>query len=203
MRYLKFLFLFLLIVLPAIFLLSCSSGSGQGTVNTSLSDPSTCSAPNGPYRHIYVTITDVLINQSADAGANDSGWVHLASDLNNKPVQVDLLGVSSQCFLSMLGSTGVKAGSYEQIRVMLAPNSATVANNKCVSFANCLMLTSDPSNTPIALQLSSESQTGIKIPSGQIAGGKFTVAAGETKDLDIDFNACESIVAEGRWQVRL
>ena len=203
MRYLKLLLLFLLIVLPGVILLSCSSGSGQGTVNTSLSDPSTCSAPNGPYRHIYVTVTDVLINQSADAGANDPGWVHLASDLNNKPVQVDLLGISSQCFLSMLGSTGVKAGSYEQIRVMLAPNSATVANNKCVSFANCLMLTSDPSNTPIALQLSSESQTGIKIPSGQIAGGKFTVAAGETKDLNIDFNACASIVVQGNGQYRL
>jgi hypothetical protein len=48
------------------------------------------------------------------------------------------------------------------------------------------MLTSDPSNTPQALQLSSESTTGIKIPSGQIAGGDFTVASGETKDLNID-----------------
>jgi hypothetical protein len=51
--------------------------------------------------------------------------------------------------------------------------------------------------------LSSESKTGIKIPSGQIAGGQFAIAAGETKDLDIDFNACESIVAEGNGQFRL
>jgi hypothetical protein len=40
-------------------------------------------------------------------------------------------------------------------------------------------------------------QSGLKIPSGQIAGGHFTIAAGETKDLDIDFNACASIVATG------
>jgi hypothetical protein len=47
------------------------------------------------------------------------------------------------------------------------------------------------------LQLASEAQTGIKIPSGQIAGGNFTIASGQTKDLDIDFNACASIVATG------
>src|SRR5204863_4577369 len=31
----------------------------------------------------------------------------------------------------------------------------------------------------------------------QIAGGKFTIAAGQSADLDIDFNACASIVKAG------
>jgi hypothetical protein len=53
------------------------------------------------------------------------------------------------------------------------------------------------------LLLSSESKTGLKIPSGQIASGGFTIAAGETKDLDIDFNTCASIVIEGNGQYRL
>jgi hypothetical protein len=56
---------------------------------------------------------------------------------------------------------------------------------------------------PRPLQLSSESKTGIKIPPGQIAGGKFVVAAGESKDLDLDFNACSSIVREGNGTFRL
>jgi hypothetical protein len=56
---------------------------------------------------------------------------------------------------------------------------------------------------PQPLQLSSESKTGIKIPPGQIAGGKFVVAAGESKDLDLDFNACSSIVREGNGTFRL
>src|SRR5258708_29652934 len=64
-----------------------------------------------------------------------------------------------------------------------------------------VMLSSD--NTPQPLLLSGESQTGIKIPSGQIAGGQFTVTAGQTEDLDIDFNACASIVSEGNGQFRL
>src|SRR5260370_22312240 len=86
-----------------------------------------------------------------------------------------LLGVANQCFLAMLGSAEIEAGHYQQIRVILADNSVSVNGNKCGSTANCLMLTSDPSNTPQPLQLSSESNTGIKIPSGQIAGRDFTV----------------------------
>ena len=61
--------------------------------------------------------------------------------------------------------------------------------------ANCVVLAAD--NSVHALTLASEAQSGLKIPPGQIAGGNFNIAAGETKDLDIDFNACASIVATG------
>lgn len=104
----------------------------------------------------------------------------------------------------MLGSSiEIQPGSYQQIRVILADGSVTLKNNSCGSMANCVTLTSDTANTPLPLLLSSQSQTGIKIPSGQIAGGQFVVAAGETKDLDIDFNACASIVTQGNGQFRL
>src|SRR5262249_27497522 len=86
---------------------------------------------------------------------------------------------------------------------MLADNGATVSGNKCGSTANCVTLTADANSTPHTLALSSESHTGIKIPSGQIAGGQFTIAAGQTKDLNVDFNACASIVTLGNGQFRL
>jgi hypothetical protein len=57
-------------------------------------------------------------------------------------------------------------------------------------------------NSIHAVALSSESQTGIKIPSGQLAGGKFTINPGESRDLNIDFNACASIVVQGNGQYR-
>ncbi len=173
-------------------------------VNVTVSDPATCSAPQGAFSHIYVTITDVQINASASAGDSDPGWIDLTPSLQQNPQQVDLLGqANNQCFLAMLGSTSeLQPGSYQQIRIVLASNSTTVTNNQCGSTANCVMLTSS-ANTPQPLLLSSESQTGIKIPSGQIAGGQFTVTAGQTEDLDIDFNACASIVSEGNGQFRL
>jgi len=199
------LFVSLLTVLAcAIVLISCGGGSSQpGTVKVSLSDPATCAAPNGPYRHVYVTVTDVRIHQSANASSSDSGWQDLAPQLKDNPVQVDLLGVANQCFLAILGSTGITPGNYQQIRVILAANNVSVANNKCGNFANCVTLTSDPLDTPFALQLSSESQTGIKIPAGQIAGGEFTIGSGETKDLNIDFNTCASLIVQGNGQYRL
>lgn len=202
MRFQVFTAVLIVLILAALFLAGCGGGSGQtATVTTSLSDPSTCSAPQGPYRHIYVTVTDVQISQSA--GNSNSGWVDLTPTLKNNPVQVDLLGVANQCFLSTLGSTGIPAGNYQEIRVILAKDGLAVANNKCGMAANCIMLTSDPSNTPIPLLLSSESNTGIKIPSGQIAGGQFAIKAGDTKDLNIDFNACASMVVQGNGQYRL
>jgi hypothetical protein len=172
-------------------------------VQVSLSDPSTCSAPQGPFTHIYVTVTDVLIHQSATASASDAGWVDLTPNLSKNPVQVDLLGSANQCFLAQLGSAGIQPGTYQQIRILLGGTSVTVASNKCGSSINCVMLTSDPMNTPQTLQLSSESQTGIKIPSGQIAGGSFVVAAGDKKDLNLDFDACASIVTQGNGMYRL
>jgi len=189
--------------------LGCSSGvtssvsSGMATVNTVLSDPATCQAPTGPYAHVWVTITDVKASVNSGAGDNDSSFVDLTPDLSKSPMQIDLLGqANNQCFLASLGSkTQLQAGNYQQIRIFLADNATSVTNNKCTGAANCVVLTNGGNNYP--LQLSSESKTGIKVPSGQIASGGFNISAGQTKDLDIDFNTCISIVQEGNGKYRL
>lgn len=177
--------------------------SATATANVMLSDPATCAGPSGPFAHVYVTITDVQANTSSSAGDNDSGWADLTPGLASQPRQIDLLGqANNQCFLATLGATQqLQAGKYQQIRLILADNGATVPNNLCSNSANCVMLSADSSVHQ--LLLSSESKTGLKIPSGQIASGGFTIAAGQTKDLDIDFNTCASIVIEGNGQYRL
>lgn len=197
------------LLVVAITIAACGKGSnsstatGVATANVMLSDPATCAGPTGPFAHVYVTITDVQANVSATAGNTDSGWTDLTPGLSSQPKQVDLLGqANSQCFLANLGDTQeLQAGTYQQIRIMLAADSVTVANNACGNSANCVVLSSDGSVH--SLLLSSESQTGLKIPSGQIASGGFTIAAGQTEDLDIDFNTCASIVSEGNGQYRL
>ncbi len=198
------------LLVAAVVVVACNSGSssnsasGMGTVNTMLSDPATCQAPNGPYSHVYVTITDVQASTSATASATGSGWVDLTPNLSQAPVQVDLLGqANNQCFLATLGDNlQLQAGTYQQIRLILASNTAAgVSGNACGSANNCVVLAAD--NSVHTLQLSSEAQTGIKIPAGQIASGGFTVTAGKTVDLDIDFNTCQSLVVEGNGQYRL
>jgi hypothetical protein len=197
------------ILVSIFFMFGCGSSNSPVTpkspmVNVMVSDPATCSGPRGTISHVFVTITDVEIHSSASAGPNDPGWIDLTPNLKQNPMQVDLMGqANNQCFLATLGSTTeIQPGTFQQIRIFLADNNTSVSGNRCGGTANCVMVSSTP-DTPQPLLLSSESQTGIKIPSGQIAGGQFVVAAGETKDLDIDFNACESIVAEGNGQFRL
>jgi hypothetical protein len=199
------------LLLAVIFVVACSGGGSSQTptptamasASVMLSDPATCSGPTGPFAHVYITITDVQANVHSTAGDSDSGWTDLTPGLSSQPKQVDLLGqANNQCFLATLGDTQqLQAGKYQQIRLILADNSATVANNACGSSTNCVVLSSDSSVHQ--LLLSSESKTGLKIPSGQIASGGFTIATGQTKDLGIDFNTCASIVREGNGQYRL
>jgi hypothetical protein len=195
------------ITLAATLPTGCSSNvtsavtGGMASANVMLSDPATCQAPSGPFSHVYVTITDVKASVNSSAGDNDSSFVDLTPDLPKSPKQIDLLGqANNQCFLASLGATTqLQAGNYQQIRIFLADNNATVSGNNCTGAANCVVTSAG--NFP--LQLSSESKTGIKIPSGQIASGGFSISAGQTKDLDIDFNTCISIVDEGNGKYRL
>ena len=198
-------------------LAGCGSGSNSssltpnpanqnGTVMLTVSDPPTCSSgSNGPFLHVWVTITNVKINASSSASDNDAGWIDLTPNLSNSPQQVDLLGVASnQCFLATLGSIALQPGTYQQMRIILADNNAPPASNHCntsPASANCVVLAADGSSH--VLDLSSESKTGMKIPAGQMVGGQFTIANGENKDLNIDFDACASIIAEGNGKFRL
>ena len=200
---------FLSLAALTLIVVACSStttgttGSGMAQVTVMVSDPATCQTPNGPFSHVFVTITDVQANVSATAGDNDSGWTDLTPNLSKSPMQVDLLGqANNQCFLATLGDNmELQPGSYQQIRIILAANSVSVSGNNCGSAANCVVVAADSSAH--TLQLSSEAKTGLKIPSGQIASGAFTIGAGQRKDLDIDFITCESIVQEGNGQFRL
>jgi hypothetical protein len=184
------------------------SASGMGKVTVSISDPATCqSSGGGPFKSVIVTITDVQANVSSTAGNSDSGWVDLTPNLSRNPKQIDLLGATATggCFLATLGDAmELQAGTYQQIRIILASNSgASVSGNQCGSANNCVVVDTSTGTMTFPLLLSSEAQTGIKIPASQISGGGLVVAAGQTEDLDIDFQTCASIIQEGNGQYRL
>lgn len=181
--------------------------SGTGTVTTSLNDPPTCAAPNGPYSNVWITITKVTANLSASASPNDSGWETLV-DLTKTPKQIDLLSLAStSCILTQLGSTsGLPPGNYQQIRLYLLDNSpasgtAVPTLNNCGGGGPFNCVVTNGSTQP--LLLSSEAKTGIKIPPGQIAGGGINLQTGQSADINIDFDACTSIVVQGNGGYRL
>ena len=196
-------------LIPAIvgmgLLAACGGKGGGGGIGTPgnlsvvVSDPATCSAAaNGPYSHIYVSISDVKASPNANAVPGDSSFVDLTPGLATSPKQVDLLGTPNQCFVATLVTgASLAAGSYQQMLVTLAKDGTTVASNQCGSFANCIMLASDPANTPHDIQLGTETTTGIQIPGSQIAGGSFTAVANQLQTLNLSFDACASVVSLG------
>jgi uncharacterized protein DUF4382 len=201
------------IISVAAILASCGGTSSvrlmnrTGTVNVSITDPPTCAFPNGQFVHVYVSVRSVQANISSTAGGSDPGWVELAPQLNSEPMQIDLFAAGPNvCLLTMLGSnTALPAGTYQQIRLILVANSGNTgsvpASNACGNQGyNCVVM---HDGTVAELALSSEANTGIKIPAGQVEGGPITVNPGQDVDLNIDFNACASIIEEGNGTFRL
>jgi len=194
-------------------IVSCGGGSssnmvsGMGTVNVSMSDPPSCMPPNGQFVHVYVTVRSVQAHISATATDSSSGWQELAPQLASAPMQIDLFSKpQTTCILAQLGSASLPAGSYQQIRLLLVSNTPAAsdvvpATNACAGNGfNCAVL---EDSTIHELELSSQANTGLKIPPGQIVGGPLQVTAGQSVDLNIDFNACASIVQEGNGKFRL
>ena len=210
-------FLFAVLVLIAAMLavvgfMACSNGSTSspnttGAVTTFISDPPTCEAPNGPYTSVWVTISKVEAHISGNANPSASGWVNLIPALEANPKQIDLLNLSNPnsttCILNQLGSaSGLPPGRYQQIRLHLLPNDASPgpAPNACAPVGNnCVVM----NGTAYALLLSSQDETGIKIPPGQIAGGAINLQAGQPADLNIEFNACSSVIMQSGQRFRL
>jgi len=207
-----FLLALVSIVAIAGIIVSCSGGSsnnmvsGMGTVNVSISDPPSCMPPNGQFTHVYVTVRSVQAHIGATASDSSSGWQELAPQLASAPMQIDLFSKpQTTCILAQLGSASLPAGSYQQIRLLLVSNttaaSAGPSTNACAGNGfNCVVL---EDTTIHELLLSSQANTGLKIPPGQIVGGPLQVTAGQSVDLNIDFNACASIVPQGNGQFRL
>jgi hypothetical protein len=187
-----------------------SVSSGMGSANVSISDPPSCAAPSGNFNHVYVTVRSVQAHLSASASDSSPGWQELATQLTSQPMQVDLLNLPANgaCLLAQLGSTSsLPAGDYQQIRLLLLANAAPTgpapATNKCASLGQVFNCVVDKNNNFSVLQLSSQANTGLKIPPGQIAGGPIHVAAGQSVDINLDFNTCASLVPLPNGDFRL
>ena len=154
----------------------------MGTINVSLSDPPSCMPPNGQFTHVYITVRSVQAHIDPNATDSSSGWQELAPQLASQPTQIDLFSKpQTTCVLAQLGSASLPVGSYQQIRLLLVSNSPAAghslpANNACAGNGyNCVVL----GDTSIhELQLSSQANTGLKIPPGQIVGGPIDCGSG-------------------------
>ena len=158
----------------ALALAACGGGGGggapaTGTLKLSMTDAPAC------YESVIVNVEKVRVHMSDDTGTgdNDGAWRDIVP--LNAPVKVDLLNLTNGTFID-LGTATVPAGSYHQLRLVLAPNGNTVK--------------------PIG-----QPEQPLKTPSGQQSGLKikadFNVLADQVNDFLLDFDACKSIVQAG------
>ena len=149
------------------------SGEASGTLRLSLTDAPACG-----YDSAFVTVEKVRVHKSGSAGDSDSGWseVVLAT-----PQRIDLLTLTNGTLMP-LGQTTLPAGSYTQMRLVLAANSA--AN----PLAN-------------AVKPTGGIETPLTTPSGQQSGLKMNIniaiAPDTVADFAIDFDGCKSFVKAG------
>lgn len=145
----------------------------SGTLRLSLTDAPACGFDN-----VYVTVEKVRVHASGSAEASDGGWTDITLAT---PQRIDLLSLTNGA-MTTLGQTQLAAGTYQQLRLVLAANTA--AN----PLANAVVPTGGSAqavDTPSALQ------SGIKL------NANLTVAADKVADFAIDFDACRSFVKAG------
>ena len=150
------------------------SGSEQGTLRLALTDAPACG-----YDQVNVTVQKVRIHRSSTATETDTGWEEVALSPARR---LDLLTLQNGV-LAELGQTPLPAGTYTQMRLVLADNAA---GNP---LANSVVPTGGR-------------ETALTTPSGQQTGLKtninLTVQPDRLADFVIDFKVCSSVVQAGQ-----
>ena len=173
-------------LLPFLFLVGCGGGGGKtgsggtGTLSLSLTDATTLA-----YRAVYVTIDRVDVHLGGNEN-NPNTWksVDVTKKTHNLLELVN--GV-----LAQLGLTDLEAGLYTQMRLIIGatPDGETNILGDPHPFANYIILAG--TDAVHELFVPSGMQTGIKLVE------EFTIHAGETTELILDFDASRSVVKAG------
>lgn len=155
-------------------LAGCGGGGGgssaTGTASLALTDAPVCQG----LQKVVVTVDSIDL-------VGDSGGTHTLAV--NPPQQIDLTTLTNGATLP-LGAITLPAGTYQQLRLVLAANTG----NSNVNPANYVV---DALGNTVALTTPSAQTSGYKIV------GSFTVPADGAVDLTVDFNACRSVVKAG------
>ena len=152
--------------------------ASTGTLSVALTDAPACG-----FDAVNVTVNKVRVNSSASASDTDAGW----TDITLNPARkINLLNLSNGV-LDTLGQADLPAGHYSQLRLVLDANTGTGLANSVVPTGG----TEQTLTTPSAVQ------SGIKLVN------EFDVAAGQKVDLVLDFDACKSVVTQGKGKYLL
>ncbi|HET8708471.1 MAG TPA: DUF4382 domain-containing protein, partial [Pseudomonadales bacterium] len=170
---------------------SSSPSSSDGSISFQVTD-----GPGSDFDHVWVTIKAIAIHADDNAAKSDSNWY--TSTLPS-PVTIDLAQLNNGALSSVLSTISLPAGTYRQIRFYLAG-----ADESLTDSALAIKDTETPAqalqwNDQVEYTDSSgnilESPLEIAYPSQGIQfNGTFTVTAGNTLKLAVDFDLDHDVV---------
>lgn len=166
----------ILALAAALAVAGCGGGggsSGTGTLKLALTDAPACG-----FDAVHITVEKIRVHRSSSAGDADAGW----SELTLAPARrIDLLSLTNGV-LEELGQTQLPAGTYTQLRLVLAEGAGGGAPVHAVR----------PSGgAEVALETPSASQSGLKL------NVDLRVEPDKVADFVLDFDACRSVVQRG------
>jgi hypothetical protein len=163
----------------AALLAACGGGGASPEANGTLRVALTDAPCHDRFSAVHVTVEKVRVHRNAGAAEGESGWSEIVLA---QPRRIELLALNNGV-LETLGETALPAGSYGQMRLVLAANSAAQP------MANAVTPTG---GTEVALDTPSGQQSGLKM------NVNLTVEPGQLADMVIDFDVCKSVVTRGQ-----
>lgn len=150
--------------------------------------------------HVFVSIREIDAHLGLAYGEDSSGWQELASNLKERPVQIDLIpadGDSSPP--NFLAEAAVPAGEYTQLRIVLATDKPAAgeplrAANACGDAGLNCVITADSGVRELILPPSEPKGERILIPADRAGGAIFRVFPGTTSKVELEFDPASSQV---------
>ena len=166
-------------VLAVMTLQACGgSGSGGGSTPTGTVQLSLTDAP-GEFDHVYITVKDVWFHTSDAADPRAGDWLKYPLP---SPITLDLLSLANGAMQSLWNNIQLPVGNYQQIRLFLVP---TLTANPPVGHQYFNEIVAGSSTYPLHIP---DAAHGIRL------AGAFSITAGGTLRLAIDFDAGHDIV---------
>ncbi len=162
---------------------SSTPASDTGTLNIRLVD-----GPSSNITHSWITITQVAVNAADDVDMSGSGWIRTELPA---PVTVDLLTLANGELSSIIASLNLPAGTYKQIRLVLAGSSDALTSSAVsagLTYNDQVTYTDSNGASQIAPLEVAQATQGIGL------WGTFDIAAGSALNMAIEFDVGEDVV---------
>jgi Domain of unknown function (DUF4382) len=174
----------------AVLALSACGGSSSstnppesGVLNIKVTD-----GPSSNLSHVWVTVTKIAVNTSNATDMSGSGWTSVELPT---PVSIDTLALANGVLSSTIASMNLPAGDYKQIRVTLAGSSDALTTSAVSAglIYNDQVTYLDSNGAPQIAPLEVAQAT-----QGIALYGDFTVTAGGTLNMAVEFDVGEDVV---------